>query len=52
MSAIANLWAEKIERGEKTLDQVPAKLKESVIAKLIEDGFITGESAAEAGADN
>lgn len=39
-SKIVELWAEKIERGERTLDEVPAKLKESVIQKLIEDGFI------------
>jgi hypothetical protein len=52
MSAIANLWAKRIEMGEKTLDQVPAKLKESVIAKLIEDGFIISESASETGTDN
>jgi len=44
MSAIVELWVKKIEMGERTLDQVPAKLKESVIKRLIEDGFIV-ESA-------
>lgn len=52
MSAIANLWAKRIEMGERVLDQVPTKLKESVVEKLIEDGYIISESAAEAGTSN
>lgn len=40
-SKIVLLWVKRIEIGDKTLDDVPAQLKESVIQKLIEDGFIT-----------
>jgi len=44
-SAIVELWVKKIEHGERSLDEVPAKLKEDVIRRLIEDGFIVGEDA-------
>ncbi len=40
---ISILWATKIERGEKTFDEVPAQLKDEVEQKLIEDGFIINE---------
>lgn len=40
-SAIVELWVKKIEQGQKTIDDVPEKLKEDVIKRLIEDGFIT-----------
>lgn len=39
-SKIALLWAQKIEIGEKTIDEVPAKLKEEVLEILVEDGFV------------
>lgn len=42
-SKISRLWADKIEMGEKTIDEVPARLKDEVIELLREDGFITEE---------
>lgn len=42
-AAIVELWVAKIEQGKRTLDEVPAKLKEQVIERLIEDGFIVGD---------
>ena len=37
---IAELWAKQIEAGKKTLEQVPARLKNQVIEILKKDGFI------------
>ena len=31
---MAKLWADQIKKGKKTLDQVPAKLREAVEALL------------------
>lgn len=36
MSAIANLWAQRIISDDKSYDDVPAKLKEEV-AQILED---------------
>ncbi len=46
-SAIVELWVKKIELGERKLDEVPAKLKEEVIRRLIEDGYIPGEDGGD-----
>ena len=37
---MARIYANLIEKGLKTLDDVPAKLREQVRKILIEDGFI------------
>lgn len=39
MSSIATLMAERIILGKLTFDELPAKLKETVGHKLIEDGL-------------
>lgn len=40
---MAKVYAELIVKGKKTIDDVPANLKEAVIEILIEWGFIPGE---------
>lgn len=45
-SPIVELWVRKIEEGERTYDEVPKKLKESVKKRLEEDGYIIGEDGA------
>lgn len=35
-SAIANLWAQRIMSGDKSYDEVPAKLKDDV-AQILKD---------------
>lgn len=37
---IANVYAELIRKGEKTIDQIPERLKEEVIAILVLNGFV------------
>ena len=37
---IANVYAELIRKGKKTIDQIPERLKEEVIAILVLDGFV------------
>lgn len=39
-SAVARLWARKIENGEKMFDETPARLKDEVKEILIENGFM------------
>jgi len=39
-SAVARLWARKIENGEKIFDETPARLKDEVKEILIENGFM------------
>jgi len=41
---MARIYANLIERGLKTLDNVPKKLKEAVETILKEDGYLTDES--------
>ena len=48
---IAGLWVRKIEEGERTFDEVPNKLKESVKKRLLEDGYIIEDGTAAASAD-
>ena len=40
---ISYLWAQKIERGERSYNDVPAQLKDEVTQILIDDGFIINE---------
>ena len=40
---MAKVYAELIVKGKKTIDDVPANLKEEVIEILIEWGFIPGK---------
>lgn len=42
-SAIVELWARRIEEGDKGIDDVPAQLRDDVIAQLIEDGYPVSE---------
>lgn len=44
MKKISILWAQKIERGEKNFNDVPAKLKDEVEQKIHEDGYIIDEN--------
>lgn len=38
-SAIVELWVRRIEEGDKSIDNVPAQLRDDVIARLIGDGY-------------
>lgn len=43
---MARIYANLIERGLKTLDDVPKKLKEAVETILKEDGYLTDDTGS------